>query len=176
MGAVFAWEALRWPNVRTARHGVQLVPVANAANAANVGSRIERAQGGQQGQQEQRGQQGPGPNRADVLAMVEDQFGEIRKELGLQLVRMGQIQTQLDQIYTMVKKLVREPSGAEFHTKTPFRNSGHFAWPLCTLPALVGLAADDDHVHRISSRFVGRPKRKRPHGGIPALCHRATTC
>lgn len=39
--------------------------------------------------------------------MVEDQFGEIRKELGLQLTRMGQIQMQLDQIHTMIKKLVR---------------------------------------------------------------------
>jgi hypothetical protein len=40
--------------------------------------------------------------------MVEDQFAEIRKELSLQLARMGQIQVQLDQIHAMVKKLVRD--------------------------------------------------------------------
>lgn len=53
----------------------------------------------------------PGPagvtlGRADVLAMVEDQFMEIRKELGLQLARMGQIQVQLDQIHGLIRKLV----------------------------------------------------------------------
>lgn len=39
--------------------------------------------------------------------MVEDQFAEIRKELGLQLARMGQIQVQLDQVHTIIKKLVQ---------------------------------------------------------------------
>ena len=49
---------------------------------------------------------GPEVSRADVLAMVEDQFAELRKEVGLQLTRMGQIQVQLDQIQTMLKRLV----------------------------------------------------------------------
>lgn len=40
--------------------------------------------------------------------MVEDQFLEIRKELRLQLTRMGEIQRQLDKIYSVIKKLVRE--------------------------------------------------------------------
>ena len=53
------------------------------------------------------GPAGTTPTRADILAMVEDQFLEIRKELSLQLARMGQIQTQLDQIHAMIKKLVR---------------------------------------------------------------------
>jgi hypothetical protein len=34
-----------------------------------------------------------------------DQFVEIRREMALQLSRMGQIQAQLDQIHTMIKKL-----------------------------------------------------------------------
>lgn len=68
---------------------------------------------GAQGETGERGARGPagpaGPklNRADVLAMVEDQFAEIRKELSLQLARMGQIQVQLDQISKMLKKLVQ---------------------------------------------------------------------
>jgi hypothetical protein len=53
------------------------------------------------------GPTGPKASRADILAMVEDQFVEIRKEMSLQLSRMAQIQVQLDQIQTMLKKLVR---------------------------------------------------------------------
>lgn len=49
---------------------------------------------------------GPEVSRANVLALVEDQFAELRKELALQLTRMGQIQAQLDQIHTMIKRLV----------------------------------------------------------------------
>ncbi len=52
------------------------------------------------------GPEGPRVNRADVLAMVDDQFVGIRKEMSLQLTRMAQIQVQLDQIHTMLKKLV----------------------------------------------------------------------
>ncbi len=54
------------------------------------------------------GPKGPRVNRADVLAMVDDQFLDIRKEMALQLTRMSQIQMQLDQIYTMLKKLMRQ--------------------------------------------------------------------
>ena len=48
--------------------------------------------------------------RADVLAMVEDQFYEIRKQLDLQLMRFAQLQTQLDQIHRLLKGLVNDPS------------------------------------------------------------------
>jgi hypothetical protein len=47
-------------------------------------------------------------NRADVIAMVEDQFYEIRKEMSLQLQRMAQMQVQLDHIALMLKKLVHD--------------------------------------------------------------------
>jgi hypothetical protein len=46
------------------------------------------------------------PNRADILAMVEDQFVIMRKEMALQLARMAQMQVQLDQIHAMLKKLL----------------------------------------------------------------------
>ena len=45
---------------------------------------------------------------ADVLAMVDDQFVALRTELSVQLTRRGQIHAQLDQIHTMVKKLVHQ--------------------------------------------------------------------
>lgn len=72
-----------------------------------TGAPGERGQRGQTGALGPAGPAGATPNRADVLAMVEDQFGEIRKELGLQLTRMGQIQAQLDQIHRIIKKLVQ---------------------------------------------------------------------
>lgn len=46
---------------------------------------------------------------AEVLALVEDQFAEIRKQLELQLKRFAQLQAQLDQIHNLVKQLVNEP-------------------------------------------------------------------
>jgi hypothetical protein len=52
------------------------------------------------------GPAGPTLNKSDVLAMVEDQFDEIRHELRLQLERMAQIQMQLDQIHSVVKQLL----------------------------------------------------------------------
>jgi hypothetical protein len=60
---------------------------------------------GPQGAQGARGPIGPTMKRADVLAMVDDQFVSIRQELSLQFSRLGQIQVQLDQIHTMLKKL-----------------------------------------------------------------------
>lgn len=54
----------------------------------------------------QRGPAGATLNRADILAMVEDQFVAMRQEMALQLARMAQMQVQLDQIHTILKKLV----------------------------------------------------------------------
>jgi hypothetical protein len=44
---------------------------------------------------------------AEVLALVDDQFHEIRRQLDLQLRRTGQLQVQLDQIHGLVKLLVK---------------------------------------------------------------------
>lgn len=71
------------------------------------GERGAKGQAGVRGLVGPAGPIGPQVKRADVLAMVEDQFVEMRKEMALQLARMAQIQAQLDQIHTMVKKLIR---------------------------------------------------------------------
>lgn len=73
-----------------------------------TGARGEAGKTGKTGSTGPAGPAGVSPSRADVLAMVEDQFGEMRKELGLQLARMGQIQAQLDQIHGLLKKLIRD--------------------------------------------------------------------
>jgi hypothetical protein len=46
--------------------------------------------------------------RSEVLAIVADQFAEIRKALDLQLQRTGQIQAQLDHLGGLVRRLVEE--------------------------------------------------------------------
>jgi hypothetical protein len=67
------------------------------------------------------GPSGPRMKPAEVLALVDDQFFEIRKQLDLQLLRTGQLQVQLDRIqnkttdvystldmmHALVKQLVR---------------------------------------------------------------------
>jgi hypothetical protein len=72
------------------------------------GPRGYSGEAGVQGPVGPAGPAGPRISRADVIAMVEDQFVEIRKEMSLQLQRMGQIQVQLDQIAVMLKKLVSD--------------------------------------------------------------------
>ena len=46
--------------------------------------------------------------RSDVLAIVEDQFREIRKQLDLHLQRTAQVQAQLDHVEGLIKQLVHE--------------------------------------------------------------------
>ena len=66
------------------------------------------------------GPQGPPLTKAHILAAVDDQFTEIRRQLAEQLTRTGQIQVQLDeqqrdsvdlqrqltQVHILLKKLV----------------------------------------------------------------------
>ncbi len=78
------------------------------AKRANDGRTGPAGPRGQRGERGLTGPAGPRVSRADVLAMIEDQFTVIRKEMSAQLTRMGQIQVQLDQIYTMLKKLVAQ--------------------------------------------------------------------
>lgn len=66
------------------------------------------AKRGKPGVAGKRGPRGiPGLSRADVLAIVEDQFAVIRHELAVQLKRTAQIQVQLDQVARAIKKLVK---------------------------------------------------------------------
>ena len=76
-----------------------------------TGARGERGARGATGARGAKGAQGPvGPtmSRADILAVVDDQFNVMRKQLETQLTRMAQIQQQLDQIHVLVKGLVEQ--------------------------------------------------------------------
>ena len=55
------------------------------------------------------GPAGPKMKPAEVLALVEDQFFEIRKQLDVQLQRFAQLQMQLDQIHGLIKSIVNHP-------------------------------------------------------------------
>jgi hypothetical protein len=46
---------------------------------------------------------------AEVLALVEDQFYELRKQLDIQLTRFAELQAQLDQIHRLLKSIVSQP-------------------------------------------------------------------
>jgi hypothetical protein len=46
---------------------------------------------------------------SEVLALVEDQFYEVRKQLDVQLQRFAQLQAQLDQIHHLLKTIVSQP-------------------------------------------------------------------
>ena len=73
------------------------------------GARGQRGATGQRGARGEPGPVGPMPRREDVLALVEDQFSEMRKQLEIQLTRFAQLQLQLDQIHKLLKQLVKEP-------------------------------------------------------------------
>lgn len=72
------------------------------------GSKGKRGARGARGVTGARGPAGPKMKAAEVLALVDDQFVLIRKQLDLNLARMAQLQAQLDQIHGLVKKLVAE--------------------------------------------------------------------
>ena len=83
-----------------------------ARNTPPPGLKGEQGARGARGQQGARGAQGPpGPpaSRADILAVVEDQFTEVRKQLDIQLTRFAQLQVQLDQIHKLLKQVVKAP-------------------------------------------------------------------
>ena len=73
------------------------------------GRRGARGGRGIPGKQGERGPAGPAPSRADILAVVEDQFRDIRKQLDIQFTRFAQLQAQLDQIHGLLKQLVKGP-------------------------------------------------------------------
>ena len=68
------------------------------------------------------GPPGPKMSRADVIAVVEDQFYEVRKRLDIQLDRTGELQAQLDEqrketarileqvalVHSLLKKLTQD--------------------------------------------------------------------
>jgi collagen triple helix repeat protein len=80
-----------------------------------TGERGQRGETGERGKTGARGPAGPvgpaGPSirPAELLALVEDQCREIRKQLDTQLRRTADLQLQLDQIHGLVKQLVNQP-------------------------------------------------------------------
>jgi len=72
------------------------------------GRRGARGARGLRGKTGHTGPQGPRLKRADVVAMVDDEFTQMKHALHLQLVRMGQIQVQLDAIHKVVKQLLEQ--------------------------------------------------------------------
>jgi hypothetical protein len=72
------------------------------------GARGERGLAGRRGARGERGPAGPAPSRAEILAAVEEQLAEIRRQLDIQLTRFGQLQAQVDHIQTLLKQVVQE--------------------------------------------------------------------
>lgn len=56
----------------------------------------ERGRTGKTGASGPPGPSGPPMGRADILAVVEDEFVDIRKRLDVQLIRTAELQAQLD--------------------------------------------------------------------------------
>jgi hypothetical protein len=77
--------------------------------AGERGKKGEHGERGLPGARGERGPAGPTPSRADILAVVEDQFYEMRRQLDVQLTRFAQLQTQLDQIHKLLKQIVKAP-------------------------------------------------------------------
>lgn len=71
----------------------------------NRGQRGERGPAGHRGARGERGPTGPGPSGAQILAAVEEQFADIRKQLDIQLTRFGQLQAHLDHLENLWKQI-----------------------------------------------------------------------
>ena len=74
-----------------------------------IGMRGPSGERGAKGERGERGPAGPPPRREDILALIDDQFSEIKQQLGIQLTRFGQLQAQLDQIHVLLKQIVKGP-------------------------------------------------------------------
>ena len=61
---------------------------------------------GQRGIRGERGAAGPVATRSQILAAVQNEFEDVRRELRLQLERMAQIQRQLDAIERMLSTML----------------------------------------------------------------------
>jgi hypothetical protein len=56
------------------------------------------------------GPPGPPVRRAEILAIVDDQFVEVRKNFKTQLKQTTKIETQLDEIHSLLKNLIEQSS------------------------------------------------------------------
>lgn len=93
--------AKRGPRGRKGKHGAR-------GARGQPGKRGDRGPIGQRGAKGKRGPAGPAPNRAQILAAVEGQLADIRRQLEIQLTRFGQLQAQVDHIHGLLKQVVQE--------------------------------------------------------------------
>lgn len=75
-----------------------------------TGNRGLRGKTGARGRTGPTGPPGPKVQRAEILAVVDDQFVEVRRNFKTQLKHTSKIQTQLDEIHDLLKKLIEQSS------------------------------------------------------------------
>jgi hypothetical protein len=75
-----------------------------------AGKRGLRGRTGARGRAGPTGPPGRKVQRAEILAVVDDQFVEVRKNFKTQLKHTTKIQTQLDEIHGLLKKLIEQSS------------------------------------------------------------------
>ena len=80
-----------------------------------IGPAGKRGATGQRGAQGKVGQAGSlsRSDRRDILNIVEGQIDDIHQELGIQMKRMAQLQTQVDDLRTKVRRLTGTPGEAD---------------------------------------------------------------
>jgi hypothetical protein len=78
--------------------------------AKKTGKMGRRGATGARGRRGPTGPAGPKVQRAEILAVVDDQFVEVRKNFKTQLKHATKIQTQLDEIHGLLKKLIEQSS------------------------------------------------------------------
>jgi hypothetical protein len=69
-----------------------------------------RGKTGARGRTGPTGPPGPKVQRAEILAVVDDQFVEVRRNFKTQLKHSTKIQKQLDEIHGLLKKLIEQSS------------------------------------------------------------------
>jgi hypothetical protein len=74
------------------------------------GKRGPRGKTGARGRTGPTGPAGPKVQREEILAVVDDRFVEVRKNFKTQLQHTTKIQTQLDEIHGLLKKLIEQSS------------------------------------------------------------------
>ena len=69
-----------------------------------------RGAAGMRGRRGPAGPAGPKVQRAEILAVVDDEFVEVRRNFKAQLKHTTKIQKQLDDIHGLLKKLIEQSS------------------------------------------------------------------
>jgi hypothetical protein len=87
-------------------------PLCQNARMPKPSSRGERGRTGARGKAGPAGPAGPTVKREEILAIVDDEFAQIRTSFKNQLLQTTKIQSQLDEIHSLLKKLIEQSSYA----------------------------------------------------------------